>query len=536
MTTGTESQLEMTTQSLSGGEAVVRALEVHGVELVFGIPGTHSLPIYRHLPGSSLRHVLPRHEQGAGFAADGYARASGRPGVCIVTTGPGVTNVATAAAQAYSDSVPVLVISPGMPTDVYRRDVGYVHEAKDQSLAMDNLVAWSHRASSPSDVVASIYRAFAEFASGRPRPVHVEIPLDVLDATEEVSLPAPAAPPRPAASAESIERALALLEDASRPALLVGGGAQDAAAEVRQLARALGAIVFSSATGKGVYPEDDELTVGTVLNYPSARTTLDTCDVVVAVGTELSDVDLESPLVVRGRVIRIDIDEAQLQKNLHADCAIHADASDALRKLLGGLEARDTAGAAERARAARERVAGEIAEKAAGMPDVAAALQACLDDDAILACDTAMICYRGVIPARILKTPRSICNPTGYATLGYGLPAGIGAKLAQPGRQVVVVTGDGGILFTLSELATAVEEKLQLPIVITNNRGYGEIREGMISRGIEPLGVTFDPPNFALVADAFGAGSAVVSDSAALERALGAALEANGPTLIEVLS
>jgi thiamine pyrophosphate-dependent acetolactate synthase large subunit-like protein len=536
LTTDTARAFAATTSALSGGEAVVRALEAHGVELVFGIPGTHSLPIYRHLGGSSLRHVLPRHEQGAGFTADGYARASGRPGVCLVTTGPGVTNVATAAAQAYSDSVPVLVLSPGMPTDVYRRDVGYVHEAKDQSRAMDNLVSWSHRASSPADAVAAIYRAFAEFASGRPRPVHVEIPLDVLDAIEEVALPEPVSPPRPAASAEAVAAAAALLAESRRPAVLVGGGAQGAAPEVRQLVRALGALVFTSAAGKGVHPEDDELTVGTVLNYAAARTVLGECDALVVVGSELSDVDLESPLVVRGHVIRIDIEPAQLQKNLPADCAILADAADAGRALAAALPPRDAAGAAERARDARERVAPEIAAKSAGLPDVASVLRSCLDGDAVVACDTAMVCYRNVLPARILRSPRSLCNPTGFATLGYGLPAGIGAKLAQPDRQVVVVTGDGGILFTLSELATAVEEKLSLPVVVANNRGYGEIREGMLDRGIEPLGVTFDPPDFGLVAKAFGAESAVVSDEPALEDALEQALAADGPTLVEVVS
>ena len=147
---------------------MIRALEAHGVKHVFGIPGTHTLPIDRFLAQSNIRHVQPRHEQGAGFAADGYARASGRPGVCIVTSGPGVTNLATAAAQAYSDSVPMLVISPGMPGDVYRRGTGYLHEAKDQSRAMENLVAWSHRATSPADVAESVHRAFAQFASARP--------------------------------------------------------------------------------------------------------------------------------------------------------------------------------------------------------------------------------------------------------------------------------------------------------------------------------------------------------------------------------
>jgi thiamine pyrophosphate-dependent acetolactate synthase large subunit-like protein len=523
-----------TKSDMTGGEAVIRALEVHGVEHVFGIPGTHTLPMDRYLAGSSIRHVQPRHEQGAGFAADGYARASGRPGVCIVTSGPGVTNLATAAAQAYSDSVPMLVISPGMPGDVYRRGTGYLHEAKDQSKAMDNLVAWSHRATSPSDVAETVYRAFEGFASSRPRPVHLEIPLNVLDANEPVSLPGPVSPARPEPARTSIEKALSILAGAQRPGLLLGGGAQDAATEVRDLARALDAIVITSANGKGAYPERDELAVGVALGYPSGRAALAECDVVVAIGTEVSSVDLEGePLNLRGRVIRIDIDAGQLNMNLASECGIHSDAAVAVRRLLEGLRAPRTRGGAHRSGVARGQLEPEIQARGTGSMAAAAAIQSCLDDDTIVVCDTSMLCYNGIIPARFANTPRSVLNPTGYATLGYALPAGIGAKLAQPDRRVVVLSGDGGILFTLSELSVAVDLRLPLPIVVVNNRGYGEIRQAMVSRGIEPFGVTFDPPRFPLVAEAFGAKGQLVSEPDELVRALRAAFESDGPTLIE---
>jgi acetolactate synthase-1/2/3 large subunit len=490
----------------------------------------------RYLAVSPIRHVQPRHEQGAGFAADGYARASGRPGVCIVTSGPGVTNLATAAAQAYSDSVPMLIISPGMPEDVYKHGTGFLHEAKDQSKAMDSLTAWSHRATSPSDVARSVYRAFAEFASSRPRPVHLEIPLEVLDATEMVSLGEPMKAARPQPARSSIEEALGILATAQRPGLLLGGGAQDAAAEVGELARALDAIVITSANGKGAFPEEDELALGVALGYPAGRSALAECDVVVAVGTEVSSVDLEGePLELPGRVIRVDIDAGQLNMNLPSDCGIQGDAAVTIRHLLAGLKPAQPSGGAARARAARERLDDEIEARAAGATRAASAIQNCLDDATVVVCDTSMLCYNGMIPARFAKAPRSCLNPTGYATLGYALPAGIGAKLAQPDRRVVVLSGDGGILFTLSELSLAVDLKLQLPIVVVNNRGYGEIRQAMISRGIEPFGVTFDPPRFPLVAEAFGAKGELVSEPSQLERALRAAFQAAGPTLIEAV-
>lgn len=520
---------------MTGGEAVVRALEAHEVEVVFGIPGTHSLPIYRHLAGSGLRHVLPRHEQGAAFAADGYARSSGRPGVCIVTTGPGITNAATAAAQAYSDSVPLLLISPGVPDAVYRRDVGFVHEAKDQSRAMDSLVAWSRRAKSPADVALAIYQAFEEFGSGRPRPVHLEIPLDVLDAEEEVGLPAPRPPDPPAPRPAEIEFARLLLAGAATPAFILGGGAQGAAAELTLLARAVGAIVFTTANGKGSYPEVDPLCVGAVLNRASAKEILRSCDVVAVIGSELGDSDLEGELPLTGQLIRVDIDRAQLHKNGAARCAIQADAACAARALLDVVEPRSGSEGLRRAQAAREEVAAEVAAHAVEVAAAAAAIESCVDENTSVVCDTSMLCWNGLVPARFATRARSFLNPTGYATLGYALPAGIGAKLATPDRDVIVVIGDGGILFTLGELATAVEQRLSLPIVVTNNGGYGEIRKGMEARGIEPIGVTFDPPDFQLLARAFGAGAARAANADELVSALRDAKLAAGPTLVEVV-
>lgn len=525
-----------TQTALTGGEALVRALEAHGVDVVFGIPGTHSLPIYRHLAGSRIRHVLPRHEQGAAFAADGYARSSGRPGVCVVTTGPGVTNAATAAAEAYSDSIPMLIVSPGVPTDVYRRELGYVHEAKDLSRAMDSLVAWSHRAESPADVVTLIDRAFNEFATHRPRPVHVEIPLDVLKASGEVVIEETRPQPAPSPDARRITEAVAILEAARRPALVVGGGAQGAAIEVAKLARALDAIVFSTANGKGAFPETDELCVGATLCFAAGSEAITGSDAVTVVGSDLGDSDLEGrPLKPGGRVIRIDIDPAQLNKNLDADCPIEGDAAAALEAIVARLAARRPGNGARRASEVRARLQPEIERKAEGLIEAAGAIQRSLKPGTIVVCDTSMICWDALIPARFAGTPRSCLNPTAYATLGYALPAGIGAKLANPQKDVIVVAGDGAIMFTIAELATAVQENLTLPIVVTNNQGYGEIRRGMIASGIEPIGVTFDAPDFVLLAEAFRARGVRVDSAAALEAAVGEALQASGPTLIEVV-
>ncbi|WP_300604905.1 thiamine pyrophosphate-binding protein, partial [Trebonia sp.] len=200
------------TDKLTGGEALVAALEAHGAATVFGVPGTHNLPVYAALARSGIRHVSPRHEQGAGFAADGWARASGQPGVCLTTTGPAVLNAATAAAQAYSDSVPMLLVSPGLPLGHPGRGNGYLHEVKDQHAALGALVAYSHRVASVAEIPLAVAQAYAAMATGRPRPVHLELPLDLLGerAPVQVSGPIPVPPAAPAtAQVAAAARALA---------------------------------------------------------------------------------------------------------------------------------------------------------------------------------------------------------------------------------------------------------------------------------------------------------------------------------------
>src|SRR5687768_6340198 len=208
--------VEVVRESMTGGEAVARALRACGVDLVFGIPGTHTLPIHRHLTASGIRHVTPRHEQGGGYAADGYARVSGRPGVVVTTSGPGLINAATPAATAYADSVPMLVVSPSMPTGVEGRDTGYLHESKSQGLAMDALLAWSRQARSPAEAAIAIAEAFEHFAAERPRPVHVEIPVDVLEAVGEATASAPVVRGADLDDA-AVEQAAAALAAAQRP-------------------------------------------------------------------------------------------------------------------------------------------------------------------------------------------------------------------------------------------------------------------------------------------------------------------------------
>jgi acetolactate synthase-1/2/3 large subunit len=505
---------------MTGGEAVARALAAAGVDLVFGIPGTHTLAIHRWLGACGIRHVTPRHEQGGGYAADGYARVSGRAGVVLATSGPGVINAATPAATAYADSVPMLIVSPGMPTDIEGRDTGFLHESKDQSAAMDALTAYSYRARTPAEAADAVRRAFESFAAGRPRPVHVEVPVDVLEADEPVVVEPPVVQPVPEPAVRQIAAALA---DARRPALVLGGGARGAdAARLRVPA-------LTTVNGKGIVDERSELSLGASIRLRAAQRWLAERDLVIAVGTELGDSDLwGGRLELSGRLARIDIDPRQLHKNAPADLTLCADAAAALAAL------EPWGGEPEDLTAARAAVREEALRDGAPHLELVRALDEVLGPDGVLAADSAMPAYYGAVHFLPMDGRRRFIYPTGYATLGYAVPAAIGARLAAPDRPVVALCGDGGLLFTVAELAVAAELGLPLPVVVANNRGYGEIRDQMEAAGIEPVGVDLRVPDLPRLGEAFGGAGIRVDDPSGLAPALVEALGRPGPTIIEV--
>ncbi|HZS93402.1 MAG TPA: 5-guanidino-2-oxopentanoate decarboxylase [Chloroflexota bacterium] len=525
------------TASIGCGEAIVRSLLAHGTEVVFGIPGTHNLPIYDCIPGSGLRHITPRHEQGAGYAADGYARVSGKPGVCLVTTGPGLTNIATAAATAYHDSVPLLIISPGMPGSIEGRDTGYLHETKNQSGAMDNLVAWSRRVGSADETVEAIRDAFQHFANERPRPVHIEIPLDIL-ADGRLTAPAPVYQTEPAArpGAEQVRAAADLLRQAQRPGMILGGGATGAVSEAREMVERLGAIVVTTCNGKGTVPESHPLSLGATIRFAAAQRALAGCDVVLAVGTEIGEADTWVPcLDMGGDVIRVDIDEAQLQKNLPSTAPVTGHAATVLRALLDEIGDGPASGAGEeRAERAREGIRAE--HEAAGAPfdRMHAILNETLTPDAIIAGDSSQVSYFGTAYLSRAEQPRQFLYPAGYATLGYGIPAAIGGKIAAPERQVIAVLGDGAAMFSIAEIASAAELGVSLPIVIVENGGYAQIREGMLARGARPVGVDLPTPDFAGLGKAMGGEGVRLESLDELDDVLQRAVAYEGPTVIAV--
>lgn len=526
----------MTTKTC--GEALMHLLEGYGVTTVFGIPGEHTLELYRGIEGSNVAHVAPRNEQGAGFMADGYGRASGRPGVCTIITGPGVTNAATPIGQAYADSIPMLIISSANDTPSLGKGWGRLHETTDLCAITAPITAFSAMVHDPSEVPELVAQAFAVFGSRRPRPVHIAIPIDVMEmpATGDWSVRTIADKPVPGPAA--ISAAVDLLSDAALPIMLVGGGAQDAGSCVTELAEQLNMAVISSNAGKGIVSDRNPLSLTGGVISPAIQQYLGRADVVLAIGTEIGEADsFIYDLPVNGRMIRVDIDPARFNDQYPATVAIQGDAGPAVQMLLEEVKKRSTDGAH---RTTQQDIAQAVAQQTADYTPVEnqhitvlSLLREILADDAIIMGDIAQLVYTGT-QAMPTYLPRTWFYPAGFGTLGCALPDAIGAKIALPDRDVVTLVGDGGFMFTVQELATAVEEELTIPIILWNNDSYAMIRDGMTKRGIPEIGVNPRNPDFMKLADAFGCPGIAVDSPDAFRSALNDALTRKGPTIIMV--
>ncbi|MBP7243248.1 5-guanidino-2-oxopentanoate decarboxylase [Amaricoccus sp.] len=519
------------------GEVLVEILEAYGIDTVFGIPGVHTVELYRGLPNTRIRHITPRHEQGAGFMADGYARATGRPAACFIITGPGMTNIATAMGQALADSVPMLVISSVNVSNELGMGEGRLHELPDQNGLVRGVSVFSHRLMRPAELPAVLARAFAVFDSARPGPVHIELPLDVITApADDLSRDAHRTRYRPGPDPEAIAQAAALLSGARAPFVVLGGGTADAADAARAFVERLGAPTALTVNAKGVLPRDHPLSLGAGLPLAPVIEALQTADVVAAIGTELGETDtimFGSTLGLAGRVVRVDIDPEQLTRNALPEVAICSDAGLALHALHDALAPRDPAAGAARTAALRAAAAKELRPDYALHGRVLDAVAEALPG-VVIAGDSTQPVYGGNM-AYDPAGPRSWFNSsTGYGTLGYGLPAAFGAKLGRPDAPVVALIGDGGIQFTIGELATAVELGLSVPILLWNNQGYGEIKQYMADRDIPQIGVDIYTPDFQTIARGFGCRAVRATGFASLRDALREATQAPVPTIIEI--
>jgi acetolactate synthase-1/2/3 large subunit/5-guanidino-2-oxopentanoate decarboxylase len=506
-------------------------LKSRGVDVIFGIPGVHNQEMYRGIEEAGISHVLARHEQGAGFMADGYARASGKPGVAYVITGPGVCNIMTPMGQAYTDSVPVLVISSCLDETAARK--GQLHQMKDQRGAAATVCDWSEEARTPQAAYALIDRALREFEMDRPRSKHIQVPIAALCA------PAPAAP-APSAHLASWafpqDAPVARLMAARKPLFIFGGGARHAAAVAREVVKRLGAASFMTYAGRGICAADDTLCFGSMLARPDSARVIAQADLVVAVGTELSETDLwRDDLGATGDVIQVDIDPAGFA---YADALnICCDARVFLRGMLEHLDTDRAATAwhAEEVAATRLRWRKEIGAERPGILPVCDALKEVLPEDVMIFSDMTQFAYAAK-EVWDMDTPGRWHHPYGFGTLGYATPAAIGGAIARPDSPTMAIIGDYGFHYTMQELGVAVELGLSLPILLWDNGKLGEIEASMVSAQIAPNAVVARNPDFCKLAEAFGARSAAPSSLGALQQAVRDAFAADGPTLIHVAS
>jgi len=516
----------------------MQLLEAYGVTTVFGIPGEHSLELYRGIQNSDLRAITPRNDQGASLMADGYARASGKPGVCALMGGPGVTNATTGIGQAYADSVPMLVISSASHSSSLGRAWDRRDENFDLCAITRPLTILSETVRDPEEIPGLIGQAFDIFCSQRPRPVHIAIPPEVLE--ERVTERWQAAPARdlPTPAPFEISAAADLLAEAGSTLIVAGGGAQGASAEISALAERLNAGVVMSSAGKGVLSDRSPLSLGGGIASPAVHQYLAEIEVVLAIGTELTEAQhFAGGLRVDGQLIRVDIDPARFRDPLPASIEVLGDARIACQQLLVALDGREIRTASQDTAtsliAVRSRQALDYSELENRHIVLLNALRNQLPDDAMLFGDKTQLVYTG---NTAMKTylPRSWFFPAGFGSIGCALPGAIGGKLAFPDRDTVALVGDGGLMFTVNELATAAEENLCIPIVVWHNHAYATIRDGMLSRGIAAIGVSPRAPDFMQLAGAFGCPGTRARSLAEFQQALREALAHSGPSLIVV--
>ncbi len=513
---------------MNGGEALVRSLHSYGVEVVFGLPGAGQYEaidaIYRQ---DGMRYVTTRNEQAISYMADGYARVSGKPGVGIAVEGPGFFNTTAGLATAFAQSSPVLIVTgdhhgvsiPGRPRHDSLSDYGAYSK-------------WAGRAGSPAEVPGLVREAFRQLNTPRRRPVILEIGPAIFRAEEEVRLLEAESHGPVAGDAGQLDRAARLLDEAKQPLIWVGAGASEGAPLVAKIAEHLGSPVVSSRSGKGILPARHPLSLGMFeARFKPLKDRVDACDVILAVGTAT---DMSARLDGQ-TVIRIDDDPGEIGQDGACTHGILGDAALSLEVLYDGLTGLS---------APRPNVTEDIqsinthrfgpAEQLQPQGAFMDAMRAAIPDDGILVGGMNQMGYysRNYYHA---QSPRGYQTPSHHGSLGSVFPVGVGLKIGRPDRSVVVVSGDGGILYNLQELATAVQYGVHVITIVFNDNAYGNVWRAQVEEfNGRVIGTELHNPDYVKLAEAYGARGVLAEDAAQLEAAVSEAVSADAPTLIEV--
>ncbi len=526
---------------MSGGELIVKTLAAAGVDTVFGIISVHNIPIYDaiHRLGG-IRPVPVRHEQAALLMADGYARATGRLGVAITSTGPGAANAMGSMAEAYWAGSPVLHLTGQIESRYLGQSKGFIHEPKDQLALLQAGSKWAGRPHSTEDIPAVLGEAIRRALVGRQRPVAVELPIDFQYADEELDVPVFEGYPRDEPSSDDLARAAEIVAAGRRPLIWAGGGviAAEASSELRKLAELLGAGVITSINGRGSIPEDHPLCVGALALEEPVQALLGEADVLLAVGTRFQGYNTRNwQLGLPRTMVHLDIDPEEIGRNYPVVQGVVGDAKLGLQELLQLLEsgAPVDPGWAERVGRAKAEARGALRARLGPYDRILDDLRTALPRDAIVVKDATIAAYTWGNRLLEVYEPRTSIHSASLA-IGPGLPLALGAAVARPDRQVVCIAGDGGFVYNLAELATAVQEKLSVAILLFNDGGYGVLRniQDQQFEGRRMASVDLVNPDFVKLADAFGVPSRRVESAERFAPALREALAASGPALVEI--
>ncbi len=525
---------------MTGGEAVVQALRHEGVDVVFGMPGVQIMNIYDAFHGQSdIRLLTVRHEQTTAYMADGYARVTGKPGVALVVPGPGVQNASAALGTAYSGSSPVLLLAGQVESYNVGQDRGALHEINDQQDIIRPVTKWCGRANSVAEIAPAIQEAMRQMRTGRPRPTEMEVAPDILATSGEVDFKPPAAPEPQAPDWAHIRQAADLLRSAKKPLIWAGGGVilADAARELTALAESLGAPVATTNEGKGAIPEDHRLALGAgYYGHGASSWAVPRADVILAVGTRMTTqmTGLNAPREPQ-KLIHLDADGDVIGRNYPAEVSVVADARLGLQALLE--EVRREAPAPQWPDAElddiRQLQAQWLESQAPDQCEMIRCMQGVLPEETVLVSSVTNMGYWSYFAYNV-RQPRTYITSSYFATLGYSFPLALGAKVGAPDRPVVSLTGDGGFMYALPELATAVHYGINLVVVVFVDGALGASKNDQRTRFKgRMVGTELYNPSFAEVAQVFGA-RGIVAEPERLDTALQKALDDNEPTVIEV--
>ena len=495
------------TRTRIGGHVVVECLEALGADTVFGLPGIHALAIWDGLRESRLSYLGFRTELNAGFAADGYARASGKPAPLLLSTGPGALNSLTALMEAASAHVPVVAIASQIPRELIGRGRGYLHELRDQRASFAPLVKWTGRAERAADLPDLLAEAWRQALTPPSGPVFVEIPVDVLTGEAGVEPVDELDWEAAASTVPGVEEAVRVIAAAERPVLWAGGGVSRSGAwpELAALAERVQAPVATSYMGKGTFPEDHPLAAGSAADEAAFKELVEGADVLVCIGTELgAETTGQYSLRPGGQIVQIDA-AAERIGGTYPALGLVGDAKVVLGAILERLPAREPNGQAERAaRKVRDRIGRGLDEQGRELErGLLATIREALPRDAVHAWDMTILAYWAGAHFPALS-PRRFLYPLGSGTLGYAWPAALGAKAALPDTPVLAVAGDGGFLYNVAELASARQNHLGAKLLLVDDGGYGILREYQRDSFGETFAVDLLQPDFVALAEAFG--------------------------------